>query len=82
MSAAERIKPTRRQRRRDALLMLMTAFANQLADVLDEHDLAVDEGEPAAKTRRAPTRAPYVPAQTPSNDALARAEAVLRRRGG
>lgn len=84
MSAAERLRPTKRQRRREALLMAVTAFANQLADIMDEYDLSEpDEGEANGRARRAAVRVPYVPThgQVPSNEAFAKAEAAARRRG-
>jgi hypothetical protein len=82
MGAAERLKPSRRQRRREALLMAYTSFANQVADILDEHDLSeVDGDEP--KPRRTRVAPQYVPThgQEPSAEARAKAQSLARRRG-
>ncbi len=83
MSAAEKLRPSRRQRRRDALVMAFTSFANQVADVLDDADQPEAENDTQPRARRSPVRAPYVPThgQTPSPEAFEKAEAAARRRG-
>jgi hypothetical protein len=83
MSAAERLKPSRRDRRRDALVEACTAFANRLATILDEHDFSEDDDEPNVRPRRKPLRAAYVPNHgQPIDPAIvARARAAARRKG-
>jgi len=83
MSAAERLRPTRRQQRRDALVMACTEFANKVASILDEHDLSDADDESAPRPRRKPVRAPYVPNHgQPLDPAIvSRVRADARRRG-
>jgi hypothetical protein len=83
MGAAEQLKPTKKQRRRDALVTIFTAWANQLAAVLDEFDLAEPDKDAPGPQRRKPTRLPYRPdPNQPVDPALAkRVEADMRRRG-
>ncbi len=83
MSAAERLKPSRRDARRNALVEVFASFASRLAAILDEHDLTEDVENDAPRARRKPLRVPYVPTHgQPIDPAVAaRARADARRRG-